>query len=45
MHRRPAAEILDIAAEFFEAECPVRAGEEINATIMLVIFDALEDKP
>lgn len=45
LHRRPGAAILDVAPEFLEAEAAIRPREAIDATIMLVVLDTVEDEP
>jgi hypothetical protein len=42
---RPPAGILDIAAKFLESEAPVRPAKQIDATVVLTVFDAVEDDP
>lgn len=44
-HRRPGARILDVAAEFLEAETAVRPAEKIDAAIVLGVLDAVEHQP
>src|SRR5262249_12961584 len=44
-HRRPGAGILDVAAEFLEAEAAVRSAKQIDTAIVLGILDAVEHHP
>src|SRR5215470_14666889 len=44
-HRRPGAGILDITAEFLEAEAAVRPAKQIDAAIVLGVLDAVEHHP
>lgn len=42
---RPSALILDVPPEFFKTERAVRTREEIDATLMIIVFNALQDGP
>src|ERR1043165_2091247 len=44
-NRRPGAGILDVAAEFLEAAAAVRPAEQVDATVVMVVLDAVEDRP
>src|ERR1700704_3628924 len=44
-NRRPGSSILDIPAKRLESESAVGAPEEIDASVVLAIFEAVDDDP
>ena len=44
-NRGPGARVLDVPAEFLEAEAAVGAEKQVDAPVMPVVLDAVEDDP
>src|SRR5262245_54690312 len=44
-NRRPGAGVLDVATELLEAEAAIGTAEEIDAAVVMVVLDAVEDRP